>query len=37
LTFLKRLGYKNNLYNFDGGLIEIKNSGFIIDNYQTDL
>ena len=37
LTYLKRLGYKNNLYNFDGGLIEIKNSGFIIDNYQTDL
>ena len=37
LTFLKRLGYKNNLYNFDGGLIEIKNSGFIIENYQTDL
>ena len=37
LTFLKRLGYKNNLYNFDGGLVEIKNSGFIIENYQTDL
>ena len=37
LTYLKRLGYKNNLYNFDGGLVEIKNSGFIIENYQTDL
>ena len=37
LTFLKRLGYKNNLYNFDGGFVEIKKSGFIIDNYQTDL
>jgi rhodanese-related sulfurtransferase len=37
LTFLKRLGYKNNLYNFDGGFVEIKKSGFIIENYNTDL